>query len=100
MIPLKASKLYIVEGVEEDPLTRERVRRLETGIHADIVEHVGDAELNRAFVSGEMNSKRHGMKADIEPVVIFSRFRFDNEYMKYFLDCLLLEAGVDLRMYR
>ncbi len=28
------------------------------------------------------------------------RSRFDNEYMKYFLECLLLGAGVDLRMYR
>jgi hypothetical protein len=78
VVPLKASKLYIVEGIEEDPLTRERARRLRTGIHADIVEYVGDAELNSAFMSGELNSKRHGMKADIEPVVIFNRFRFDD----------------------
>ncbi len=78
MIPLKASKLYIVDGIEEDPLTRERARRLETGIHADIVKHVGDADLNHAFISGELNSKRHGIKSDIEPVVIFNRFRFDD----------------------
>jgi len=78
MIPLKASKLYIVEGIEEDPLTRERARRLETGIIADAIEHVGDEELNQAFMSGELNSRRHGMKAEIEPVVIFNRFRFDD----------------------
>ena len=78
MVPLRASKLYIVEGIEEDPLTRERARRLKTGILADLVEHVGDAELNSAFMSGDLNSKRHGMKADIKPVVIFNRFRFDD----------------------
>ena len=78
MIPLKASRLYIVEGIEEDPLTRERARRLETGIHADMVEHVGDEELNRAFESGEFNSRRHGMDAEIDPVVIFNRYRFDD----------------------
>ena len=78
MIPIKASKLYIVDGIEEDVLTRERARRLETGIHADVVEHVGDAELNSAFISGELNSRRHGMKSEIEPVVVFNRFRFDD----------------------
>lgn len=31
---------------------------------------------------------------------ITPKFRFDNEYMKYFLDCLMAESGVDLRMYR
>ena len=78
MIPLKASKLYIVDGIEGDPLMRDRARRLKTGIHADIVEYVGDAELNRSFKSGELNSGLHGMKAEIKPVVIFNRFRFDD----------------------
>jgi len=78
MVTLKASKLYIVEGIEENSLTRERARRLETGIRADTVEHVGDEELYRAVKSGELDSKRHGMKAEIEPVVVFNRFRFDD----------------------
>ena len=78
MTPLEASKLYIVNGIEEDPLTRERARRLQTGIHADIVQHVGDEELNKAVLSGELGSKRNGMKSDVKPVVIFNRFRFDD----------------------
>lgn len=78
MIPLKASKLYIVEGIEEDAIMRERARRLETGILTDNVEHVGDEELESAVKSGELNSRRHGMKAEFEPVVIFNRFRSDD----------------------
>ena len=78
MIPLKASKLYIVEGIEEDPVTRDRACRLQEGIDAQSTEHVGDDELNRAFNSGELNAARCGMNAEIEPIVIFNRFRFDD----------------------
>ncbi len=78
MIPLKASKLYIVEGIEEDALMRERARRLEKGIHTKTVEHVGDEELNQAVASGEVDSQRQGIKAETEPVVIFNKIRFDD----------------------
>jgi len=78
MIPLQASKLYIVEGIEEDPRMRARARRLQTDIHAKSIEYVGDEELNQAFASGELSSTRCGMNAEIEPVVIFNRFRFDD----------------------
>lgn len=79
MIPLKVAKLYIVEGIEEDAAMRERARRLEKGIHARIVEHVGDEELNQAVADGELNCNRHGMSSEFEPVVIFNRFRFDDD---------------------
>ena len=76
MIPFKASKLYIVDGIEEDSFMRKRARRLQTGIRAEAVEHVGDAELNQAVKAGELGEGHCGMKAEIEPVVIFNRFRF------------------------
>lgn len=79
MTPLKASKLYIVEGVEEETLTCERARRLQTGILTDNIEYIGDDELEQAVKSGELNSRRHGVKAEFEPVVIFNRFRFDDK---------------------
>ena len=78
MIPLKASKLYIVEGIVEDTTMRERARRLQEGIRAESIEYVGDEELNEIAASGELNSNRCGMNAEIEPVVIFNRFRFDD----------------------
>ncbi len=78
MILLKASKLYIVEGVAEEPIMRERARRLEACIDAETVEYLGDEELSRVIRAGGLGEERCGMKAEIEPVVIFNRFRFDD----------------------
>ena len=45
MVPVDASKLLIVDGVEDDPRMRARVERLRPGIVTDDVRRVGDAEL-------------------------------------------------------
>ena len=78
MVPLNASKICIVEGIEEVDVLRQRARRLESGIKADLIEHVGDTELNRIVIENKLNSStRHGMNPDFEPIVIFNKFRFD-----------------------
>ena len=78
MLPLQASKLLIVEGVEDDPLMRARAERLRRGILTDDVRTVSYAEL-QDLVVGELKGRpRHGMHADFEPVVIFNRGRFDD----------------------
>ena len=77
MVPLKASKIYIVEGIEDDPILRQRARRLESRIAADSIEHIGDAGFNH-IAEKELKSSRHGMKSDFEPIVIFNKFRFDD----------------------
>jgi len=78
MLPIEASKLLIVEGVEGDPCMRARVERLRPGIFADDVRRVGDAEL-AAVVKADLAAAPHnGMKADFRPVVILNRFRFDD----------------------
>ncbi len=79
MVTLKASKIYIVEGIEENPILRQRARRLESYIKADSIEHIGDAEFNQIATENRFNSSpRHGMKSDFEPIVIFNKFRFDD----------------------
>ena len=79
MIPLEASKILVVDGIDDDPLTRARAERLRTGIHAPSVQRVTDAEL-AAVVDAELTGRpRHGMAADIQPVVIFNRFRFADD---------------------
>ena len=78
MVPLKASKICIVEGIEEVDVLRQRARRLESGIEADSIEHVGDAELHQVVTENKLNSStRHGMNPDFEPIIIFNKFRFD-----------------------
>lgn len=78
MLPLDASKVLTVEGVEDDPLMRARARRLRNGIRADDVRQVSCEELN-AIVRDELAERpRHGMEADIRPIVILNRFRFDD----------------------
>ncbi|MBM3238137.1 hypothetical protein FJZ31_17740 [Candidatus Poribacteria bacterium] len=78
MVPLKASQICIVEGIEEVDVLRQRARRLEDGIKADSIEHVGDAELNQIVIENKLNSSiRHGMRPGFEPIVIFNKFRFD-----------------------
>ena len=78
MLPLSASKVLIVDGVEDDPRMRERAGRLRSGIAADEVRHVSDEELSEIAERELTGLGRHGMRADIEPVVIFNRFRFDD----------------------
>lgn len=78
MVPLKASKICIVEGIEEIDVLRQRARRLECGIKADSIEHVDDAGLHQIATENRLNSStRHGMNPDFEPIVIFNKFRFD-----------------------
>ena len=78
MLPLPASKILTVEGVEEDPLMRARAERLRTGIPADEARHVNDEELSEIVERDLTPRARHGMRADIKPVVILNRFRFDD----------------------
>ena len=79
MVPLTASRLLIVEGVEDDPRMRARAQRLRGGIQARDVRTVGDEELT-GVVRDELKTRsRHGMRADFEPVVIFNRFRLDDD---------------------
>lgn len=68
-----------MDGIEQDPLMQARARRLESGIHSEGVEHIGDAELDEIVAGNSLHSpKNHGMKADIKSIVIFNRFRFDD----------------------
>lgn len=76
MIELPASKILIVEGVEDDPRMKARADRLRAGIPADEVLTVDDDQLAE-IVEPEANRPRHGMRCDNKPVVIFNRFRFD-----------------------
>jgi DNA repair photolyase len=79
MLPIKASKIYIIDDIESDALMRGRARRLESGIKAGSIEHIGEAELNEIIPQYSLHSpKDHGMKADIESIVIFNRFRFND----------------------
>jgi len=79
MMALDASKIVIVDGVEDDAQMRERARRLRSGIRTDDVLHVGDAELNRLIEDEKLlASRRHGMRDDVKPIVIFNYFRFDD----------------------
>jgi len=79
VFPIKASRIYIMDGVEDDPFMHDRTRRLESGIQAKSIQHIDDAELNEIVAQNGLNSpQHHGMKADIESIVIFNRFRFDD----------------------
>jgi len=78
MVPFAASKVLIVDGVDDDPQARECARRLLAGIRTDDVRRVGDEEF-RAIVRDELAAlPRHGMAAEIEPAVVLNRFRFDD----------------------
>jgi hypothetical protein len=84
MDPLKASKICIVEGVENDPRTADRARRLLGAIETDSVEGVDEPRL--AEIAGEIAESprpRHGMSLKVEPVVILNLARFgDSEEVK------------------
>jgi len=78
MLPLPASKILIVEGVETDPLMKARLDRLLTGMPASEVRTVDDEALRDVVVSELSSCPRHGMRRDIEPVVVLNRGRFDD----------------------
>jgi len=75
---LSASQVLIVDGIENDPLTKARADRMLPHIPAPEVRHVNDAELNAVMEEVGARRRKHGMNADIKPVVIFNRFRFDD----------------------
>jgi len=78
VLPIAASKLLIVDGVEDAPRMRARAERLRPGVVTDDVRRVGDAEL-AAIVKAELAGlPHHGMRGDFKPAVIFNRFRFDD----------------------
>ena len=77
MEPLKAAKIRIVEGVDDDPRVADRARKLVEAIKCDDVATVDDAGLNE--LAGEIIASprpRHGMSGEIEPVVILNLARF------------------------
>jgi hypothetical protein len=79
MDTINAAAVYIAEGVEDDPLLRDKAQRMMECIHADRVECVDDAGLNQAAVEHRLNSlPRHGSEGEIRAVVILNRFRFDD----------------------
>ncbi len=79
MHTIEASHLLIVEGIAEDPRTRERAERMREFIRAETVQTVSDAELNEAVDELKLYGMgRHGMQDKFLPVVIFNRFRFDD----------------------
>ncbi len=74
MEPLKASRLLIVEGVLDDPRAAARAERLQAQLHPDRVEHVDEARLCEIMQDPEsVGTGRHGMRREIDPVVIFNR---------------------------
>lgn len=79
MEPLTASKLLVVEGVEDDPRMKARADRLREAIPARETRIVDDAALRDVVATELTDLPRHGMRRDIEPVVILNRFRFDDD---------------------
>jgi DNA repair photolyase len=79
MLPLKASRVLVVEGVEGDPLMRARMDRLLGGIATDEVRTVGDGELNAEVAAVREGLRNHGRTRDIEPLVVLNRGRFDDD---------------------
>ena len=79
MLELPASKILIVDGVEDDPLMRARAERLRTGIPTSEVRHVTDEELCAIVKQQRAQPAHNGMRADFEPIVIFNRYRFDDD---------------------
>jgi DNA repair photolyase len=79
MLPLKAAKVLVVEGVEDDPLMRARMDRLLPGFGTDDVRTVGDEELNAEMARLRDHRPRHGGAGEVDPVVILNRGRFDDD---------------------
>lgn len=78
MLPLSASKVLTVDGVEEDPVVSARAERLGASISAPEVRRVNDEELNAIVEELMAHRPLHGMHSDIRPVVVLNRFRFDD----------------------
>jgi spore photoproduct lyase len=78
VIPIPARALLIVEGVEDDPLMRDRAERLRPAVLTDDVRRVDDAELAGILDAELPGTPRHGMEADFAPIVIFNRFTLDD----------------------
>ena len=79
MLELPASKILIVDGVQDDPLMRARAERLRTGIPTEDVRGVDDEALCAVFRDELADRPHNGMRADFEPIVIFNRYRFDDD---------------------
>lgn len=77
MLPINASKVLIVEGIMDDPLTRVRAERLLTGIETDEVLEVDDRGFAEVIRDMPDLHRRNGPTPRFEPLVIFNRFRFD-----------------------
>jgi len=68
-----------MNGVEEDTMMSARARRLESGIQTKITQHIDDAELDEIVRANRLDlPEDHGIKADVKPIIIFNRFRFDD----------------------
>ena len=68
-----------MEGIEEDKFMRDRARRLEDGIKYHTIQHIDELKLNEIVTQEKLNSpKQHGMKGDIDSIIIFNRFRFND----------------------
>jgi len=78
MLLLIASEWSIVEGVLDDPRMRERAARLRSGIMSRTVRTVDDAVLAQAVDSAALPREFAGLRNDLEPLVIFNGFRFDD----------------------
>lgn len=84
MEPLKAERALIVEGVMDEPRATARVERMIEALKPDSIEHVDDARLCEIMTDPEIvGTGRHGMYAEIDPVVIFNRGRFDETEEEY-----------------
>ena len=79
MVPLKASRILIVDGVMDDPLMRVRADRLCAAIDHDEVVSVDDSALATIVETEIETSRHHGMRADDPHIVILNRFRFDDD---------------------
>ncbi len=74
MEPLQAERILIVDGVMEDPHAAARARRLMAELKPQSVEQVDEARLCEIMDDPQIvGSGRHGMRLEIEPVVVFNR---------------------------
>lgn len=77
MEPLDVGKMLIVEGVDADPRAVERADRMRQALNPGEVERVDDARLCE-IIENEVRGRRHGMRAEIEPIVVLNMGRFDD----------------------
>ena len=98
MLPIKASKLLIAEGIEADPQTRVRAERLRAGIETDDCRTVNDADLAAILRREVGKPPHHGMRDECEPVVAFTRVRFDDDGDEDLSD-IVVQARIGLGAY-